>query len=59
MKIGGSPSKPKYTPITDSEQVLWRKGEKYFGKKGEKELEIALQKQLYLITYLLHNGPAS
>ena len=28
LKIGGPPSKPKYYLLTDSEEVLWRKGEK-------------------------------
>jgi len=28
LKIGGSPSKPKYDIMTDSVKVLWRKGEK-------------------------------
>jgi len=26
--MGGPPSKPKYSLVTDSELVLWRKGEK-------------------------------
>ena len=33
---GGPSSKPKYYPVTDREQVLWRKGEKHPGR-GVKE----------------------
>ncbi len=28
LKIGGPSSKPKYSSVTDSEQVPWGKGEK-------------------------------
>ena len=39
LKIGGSPSKPKYKNITDSEKVLWRKGEKKrYGLNLEREI---------------------
>ena len=29
LNLGGSPSKPKYSSVTDSEQVPWGKGEKH------------------------------
>ena len=29
LNLGGPPSKPKYSTVTDSEQVPWGKGEKY------------------------------
>ena len=35
LNIGGPPSKPKYSLVTDSEQVPWGKGEKYPDKGGE------------------------
>ena len=37
--VGGPPSKPKYYLSTDSEQVLWRKGEKNPKKGSEIESE--------------------
>ena len=33
--MGGPPSKPKYSYVTDSEQVPWGKGEKYPDKGNE------------------------
>ena len=39
LNIGGPPSKPKYYLMIDSEQVLWRKGEKNPGKGSEIEPE--------------------
>lgn len=39
LKIGGSSSKAKYSWLTDSEQVLWRKGEKNPGDGSETETE--------------------
>ena len=37
--MGGPPSKPKYSLVTDSEQVPWGKGEKYPKSGSEKEPE--------------------
>ncbi len=37
--MGGPPSKPKYSCITDSEQVPWGKGEKDRGERSEIEPE--------------------
>ena len=37
--MGGPPSKPKYSLITDSELVPWGKGEKYPYKGSEIEPE--------------------
>ena len=39
LNMGGPSSKAKYSWKTDSEQVLWRKGEKHFEQKGETEPE--------------------
>jgi len=39
LNMGGPPSKPKYSLMTDSEQVLWRKGEKNPDKGSEIEPE--------------------
>ena len=39
MNLPGPSGKAKYSWETDSEPVLWRKGEKYFEQKSEKELE--------------------
>ena len=33
--MGGPSSKAKYSWLTDSEPVLWRKGEKHFEQKSE------------------------
>ena len=38
--MGGPPSKPKYSSMTDSEQVPWGKGEKHPDKGSETEPEI-------------------
>ena len=46
LKIGGPPSKPKYFLMTDSEQVLWRKGEKNPGEGSEIDLKPNTYKQL-------------
>ncbi len=35
LNMGGPSSKAKYSWKTDSEQVLWRKGEKHFEQKSE------------------------
>ena len=37
--MGGPSSKPKYSPTTDSELVLWRKGKKNPDKGSEIEPE--------------------
>ena len=37
--IGGPPSKPKYSLVTDSEQVPWGKGEKNPDKGSEIDTE--------------------
>lgn len=39
LNMGGPSSKAKYSLKTDSEQVPWGKGEKYFEKKDEKDPE--------------------
>jgi len=38
--MGGPPSKPKYSSMTDSEQVPWGKGEKHPDEGSEIEPEI-------------------
>ena len=38
--MGGPPSKPKYSSMTDSEQVPWGKGEKHPDKGSETDPEI-------------------
>ena len=35
VNLPGPSGKAKYSPETDSEPVLWRKGEKHFEKKSE------------------------
>ena len=37
--MGGPSSKPKYSLVTDSEEVLWRKGEKYPWRGVKKNLK--------------------
>ena len=37
LNMGGPPSKPKYSLVTDSEQVPWGKDEKYPYKGSEIE----------------------
>ena len=39
LNMGGPSSKAKYSLKTDSEQVPWGKGEKYFEKKDERDPE--------------------
>ena len=39
LKMGGPSAKPKYSPTTDSELVLWRKGKKNPDKGSEIEPE--------------------
>ena len=58
LNMVGPPTKPKYKLKIDSEQVLWRKGEKHSEQRGWKEFEIGIVVS-YIIAYLLHNGPAS
>ena len=38
-KMGGPPSKPKYYLMTDSGEVLWRKGEKNPGRGVKQNLK--------------------
>jgi hypothetical protein len=45
LKIGGPPSKPKYSLTTDSELVLRRKGEKNSCKESEIDLKLNAHKQ--------------
>ncbi len=40
LNMGGPSSKPKYSSMTDSEQVPWGKGEKHPDKGSEIEPEI-------------------
>ena len=39
LNLPGPPGKAKYSQETDSEPVLWRKGEKYPEQGSEKEPE--------------------
>ena len=39
LKMGGPPSKAKYSLLTDSEQVPWGKGEKYPDEGSETDPE--------------------
>ena len=61
--MGGPPSKPKYSSVTDSEPVPWGKGEKNPDKGSEIDLKRNAYKQsehLYGVTaYLLYNGSAT
>ena len=43
--MGGPPSKPKYSSVTDSEQVPWGKGEKNPYEGSEKDLKPNAYKQ--------------
>jgi len=45
LKIGGPSSKPKYYLVTDSEQVLWRKGKKNSCEESEIDLKPDAYKQ--------------
>ena len=44
--MGGPSSKPKYYPMTDREQVLWRKGEKHPGRGVKEYLKPCAYKHL-------------
>ena len=46
---GGPSSKPKYYSVTDSEEVLWRKGEKYPWRGVKKNLKPCVYKHRKLI----------
>ena len=63
LNLGGPPSKPKYSSMTDSEQVPWGKGEKYPNEGSEIDLKLYAYKQSKevnpLTAYLLYNGSAS
>jgi len=43
--MGGPPSKPKYSSVTDSEQVPWGKGEKHPDEGNEIDLKPNAYKQ--------------
>jgi len=43
--MGGPPSKPKYSSVTDSEQVPWGKGEKHPDEGSEIDLKPNAYKQ--------------
>ena len=45
LKMGGPPSKPKYSLSTDSEQVPWGKGEKNPYEGSETDLKPNAYKQ--------------
>jgi len=61
--MGGPPSKPKYSLLTDSEQVPWGKGEKNPDEGSETEPETGRLQTVgasYDVTaYLLYNGSAT
>ena len=46
LNMGGPPSKPKYSSVTDSEQVPWGKGEKNPDEGSETDLKLNAYKQL-------------
>ena len=43
LNMGGPPSKPKYSSVTDSEQVPWGKGEKHPDEGSEIDPETTCQ----------------
>ena len=49
LKLGGPPSKAKYSSMTDSELVPWGKGEKNPCEGSEKNLKPCVYKQLKYI----------
>ena len=61
--MGGPSSKAKYSWLTDSEPVLWRKGEKNPGEGSEIEPETvyvqAVGAPSGVTAYLLYNGSAT
>ena len=61
--MGGPPSKPKYSLVTDSEQVPWGKGEKNPDEGSEIDTETeclqAVGASYEVTAYLLYNGSAS
>ena len=63
LNVGGPPSKPKYSLVTDSELVPCGKGEKYPDEGSEIDLKPNAYKQWEgacpLTAYLLYNGSAS
>ena len=46
LNMGGPPSKPKYSLMTDSELVPWGKGEKNPDEGSETDLKLNAYKQL-------------
>ena len=57
--FGGPPSKPKYSTVTDSEQVPWGKGEKNPDEGSEIDLKLYAYNQsepVRVTAYLLYNG---
>ena len=64
LKMGGPPSKPKYSSTTDSEQVPRGKGHKHPDEGSERDLKPNAYKQskpLFggVTAYLLYNGSAT
>ena len=69
LKMGGPPSKPKYSLVTDSERVPRGKGEKHPDEGSERDLKPDAYKQWErdvrlrpcgpVTAYLLYNGSAS
>ena len=62
LKIGGPPSKAKYSLLTDSEPVPGGKGEKHPDEGSEIDLKPDAYKQSepeMVTTYLLYNGSAT
>ena len=63
VNLPGPSGKAKYSRETDSEPVLWRKGEKHFEQKSEivpETVRLQAVGAAYAVTAcLLHNEPTS
>lgn len=62
MNMGGPPSKPKYSSMTDSESVRRLNDKKHRDERGEKYLKPCAYKRLEpfgVTACFLHNEPAS
>ena len=63
VNLRGPSRKAKYSLVTDSEPVLWRKGEKHFEQKSEIVPETmrlqAVGAEQSVTACLLHNEPTS
>ena len=63
VNLPGPSGKAKYSRETDSEPVLWRKGEKHFEQKSEivpETMRLQAVGAAYAVTAcLLHNEPTS